>query len=535
MSVKGFMKQTETLEQPSHDDIAQYATHSPPTFVARLRALAILVLLVGGVLRFVVAWHDLDSLDTLFFPDDTYLSLGIARNIALGYGSTFDRVIPTNGYQPLYVWLMVPVYWLLPNDLVLPIHIALTLLAVVGLLTAWVVYRLVAHFASGWHALVAAALWLFDPMILLHTMNGLETGIAILGIAATSFWYLTRIRERAEVSLRDALILGLLAGLTMLTRIDQAILLAAIGLDWLLDRRDRRTFLLLVAAGIVTLLVNLPWLAFGYAIGSGPMPESGAGVRFNALSQSQGRIGWFMAALILELSVLITAPRSTMLLLLVGVCSLIVLRRQKRAEQALRAWMQRLRPLRFAAFYSLAILLAYWLYIPAYWFFDRYLHPIALFALLAGVLSLPDPRTLVPRWQQILNGAVALFLVLELAMSVRYLLITPQPDGYLTIARWVQANLPGQTVGAFQAGAIGYWADQVQVVVLDGVVDRTALQARREGRLGELIRERNILWVLDWETTAGLPSDGLQNLGPPQHIPGIQTWGASWYRFEVLP
>ncbi len=186
---------------------------------------------------------------------------------------------------------------------------------------------------------------------------------------------------------------------------------------------------------------------------------------------------------------------------------------------------QHLRPLRFAAFYSIAMLLAYWLYIPAYWFFDRYLHPIAFFALLANVIALPDPRTLALRARRVLSGLVLAFLLIEIAFSARYLLITPQPDGYLTIARWVQTNLAGQTVGAYQAGAIGYWADQTQVVVLDGVVDRTALQARETGQVGEELRQRGISWVLDWTTTAGLPGDGDLRLEAPQEIPEISDLG----------
>src|SRR5689334_20609399 len=57
---------------------------------ARLTTPAAVALLLGGLLRLALAWRDISVLDTLFFPDDTYLSLGIARNIALGLGSTFD-------------------------------------------------------------------------------------------------------------------------------------------------------------------------------------------------------------------------------------------------------------------------------------------------------------------------------------------------------------------------------------------------------------------------------------------------------------
>ncbi|NJO06902.1 MAG: glycosyltransferase family 39 protein [Chloroflexaceae bacterium] len=196
-------------------------------FVLSSSAVLLLVLGIGGLFRLLLAWRSLDVLDTLFFPDDTYLSLGIARNIALGYGSTFDRVVLTNGYQPLYVWLMVPVYWLLPNDLLLPIHIALTMLALVGIVTGWLVYLIARHLATPWHGVVAAAIWMLDPRVIGQNLNGLETGIAVLGMAATAYWYLSRIRDHTQIPLWRVAVLGVLAGLTILTRVDQVVFVGA--------------------------------------------------------------------------------------------------------------------------------------------------------------------------------------------------------------------------------------------------------------------------------------------------------------------
>jgi hypothetical protein len=508
------------------------AVAGPSAAAAALpQRLALVALMAGGLLRLALAWRNLDALDSYFFPDDTYLSLGIARNLALGFGSTFDRQIATNGYQPLYVWLMTPVYWLLPAGPVMPIHLALTLLALAGTLTGWLLYRMVARLATPWQAALACAIWMLDPVVLTHAMNGLETGLALLGIAATAYWYLTRIRARDNVPARDVAILGLLAGLTILTRVDQCVLLAAIGLDWLLDRRDRQTLGHLALAGLIALVINAPWLALSWSIGTGPLPESGAAVRFNALAQANGRPGWYLAALLLALSVLLTAPRSTAVLVCAGVLALLL--RRKHRGLMLRAAAERLRPLRFAAFYSIALLAAYWLYIPAYWFFDRYLHPIALFALIAGIVAMPGLPNRAPRFRRAASVAIGAFLLIEAAFSARFLLSQPEPDGYLTIARWADANLAGQTVGMFQSGAAGYWAQQITVVNLDGVIDRSVLAARRDGRLGDELRRRHVDWVIDWETTAGLPADGELHLGPPQEIPGIRTWGSKWYLFKV--
>ncbi len=44
----------------------------------------------GFLLRLYLAWRPLAYLDNLFIPDDAYISLKIAKNIASGLGITFD-------------------------------------------------------------------------------------------------------------------------------------------------------------------------------------------------------------------------------------------------------------------------------------------------------------------------------------------------------------------------------------------------------------------------------------------------------------
>ncbi len=50
------------------------------------------------------------------FTDDTYDYLVVARHVAAGNGFTFDRLHATNGYQPLWLFLPVPLYVVLPGE-----------------------------------------------------------------------------------------------------------------------------------------------------------------------------------------------------------------------------------------------------------------------------------------------------------------------------------------------------------------------------------------------------------------------------------
>src|SRR5262245_22409778 len=42
--------------------------------------------------------------------DDAYYYLGVAHHMAQGMGSTFDGINASNGYHPLWCWLLVPLY-----------------------------------------------------------------------------------------------------------------------------------------------------------------------------------------------------------------------------------------------------------------------------------------------------------------------------------------------------------------------------------------------------------------------------------------
>lgn len=529
------------LNPPSHPWIRRYNLKRFALATDQVIPLLVaLTLILGALLRLALAWRELTILDTLFFPDDTYISLGIARNIGLGHGSTLDFHTTTNAYQPLYVLLMAPVYWLFPQDRVLPIHLAVTFLGLAGVATGWYVYAITRYLLTPVHGLIACVIWLFDATILSHNLNGLETGLALLGIAASAHWYLTRIRGCVDAPLRDWLILGVLTGITLFTRVDQAFLLAAIGLDLLLLRRNFHTFRQLCLVGIVALLLNAPWITFGFWIGAGPMPESGPAIRFHALAEL-APVPLLLRALFIShalLQPLLTTPWSVLVLLVSGIVATIYIRRV-RPQPMGALWspvLQKVQPLRFALLYGILILLAYGLFVPALWFFPRYLQPLALFLLIGAVALIPDLTHLARRQQRLLGTALVLLLLVEIVGGARFLWLTPAPNGYLGIAQWVNSTLAGATVGSYQTGALSYWGDQVQIVNMDGIVDRTILAARRQGQLGAALQAREVDWVIHWSKTPGfLPDGDLSLLQYQEPISAVQTWDFQWHLFKVAP
>jgi hypothetical protein len=112
--------------------------------------------------------------------DDGFYYLRIARNLAAGLGSTCDTFHRTNGYQPLWLWLLVPLAGLVkdPDALVLAAVLLQAVLAALALaLAAQAQGR--ASWVSALPVLALAAL----PDFWRVSLSGLESSLLLLCLA----------------------------------------------------------------------------------------------------------------------------------------------------------------------------------------------------------------------------------------------------------------------------------------------------------------------------------------------------------------
>src|SRR5262245_17170669 len=145
-----------------------------------------------------------------FLYDDSFYAFQIARNIAHGEGATFDGIHATNGFQPLYVAVLVPLYWVAGDNASLPVHLALILSAFLTVATSLPCHRIAARRASELAALLVAAAWAFSPIVIRQAANGLETALALFLFALSVDYYLTRVRPVEAPTRRSFVVLGAL-------------------------------------------------------------------------------------------------------------------------------------------------------------------------------------------------------------------------------------------------------------------------------------------------------------------------------------
>jgi hypothetical protein len=242
--------------------------------------------LSAGVLWSIAAMSLFLSLFVLFasmerlltvIPDDAAYYFGIARNAAAGAGLTFDGINRTNGFQPLWLAVLVPVFRLVHGTPETMVRIVL-LLQVAGLAVAALIQgALVARFFGRRTALLSLLLFLF--FVFVPAANGMESAVLVLALTIALF-YGSRTELFTRRDPKRQLLLGALLAVVVLARLDMIFVLA-VALAALFGaalrargaRRERLAGSLLVAAGAAALVG--PYLLFNRESFGAVMPISG--------------------------------------------------------------------------------------------------------------------------------------------------------------------------------------------------------------------------------------------------------------------
>jgi hypothetical protein len=446
--------------------------------------------------------------------EDGFYSLAVARNIAEGVGITVDGRQPTNGFQPLFTFVEVGAYALARGDGPLAVRIVIAVSWALYLATGWLVGALAADAAPDTGPVRAARRWLAALLYaggfltFMHHFNGLETGATMFFYALAGRAYQTGLLERRG----GAPEYGALLGLLVLTRIDAAIFVAAMAAwqlarDW---RRDPRTAVWRGAAiALVAFVVSSPWWAYNTVEFGSLMPTSGTAQQEWGVSERRIRwVFWALGASALptlwlgrfdELfhdGILLSALRA---LVIVGLAVVIgrAWRRAPTVSAQGAAAARARRTLEFGGVLALAmaaLALYYGLSFIAYWFYYRYLFPVALLASVsiawwAAPVALRHPGA---------TGALLALLCAPTLISV----VMAQHGRTLHVETvyWEQLALirdhvpDTDYVAAGQAGTLGYFRQRV--VNVDGKVNREAIPY--QARMWDYLARRDVRWFADW-------------------------------------
>lgn len=244
----------------------------------RAHLIIVLVMLLAVVARALPGTRTID---------DAFITFRYSRNLVEGQGFVYNPGVHTLGTTtPLFALTMAAISALTGAQDFQWYAIAVSALADAG--TVGLIFLLARRLiGSDWLAIFPAALWAISPMSVTFAVGGMETSVSIFWMVAAMWVYVNPSPPtpsptqsgspgkpgRGGKSARLEYLIGVCAGLGLLTRIDAILWIAPLfayqlGEDWLKRRRiPWRTWL-------ACALVLLPWVVFSTAYFGSPIPNS---------------------------------------------------------------------------------------------------------------------------------------------------------------------------------------------------------------------------------------------------------------------
>lgn len=211
----------------------------------RFEIFVVIIVLISSL---YVAFAPANNLMNWYSTDDAFYYFKTAQNVTEGYGLTFDRIGLSSGFHPLWMLVCIPVFAFARFDVMLPLRILVLVAGVFNAGTGILLYRTMRQVTSEMAAIITALFWLLTPSIQGVTSRlGMESTISAFFIV---FLFNRVVNSDPgfdgtwQQRIKEMLPIGLVAALTILSRLDNIFLVGMAGI-WLVFRRPKLSGLLL--------------------------------------------------------------------------------------------------------------------------------------------------------------------------------------------------------------------------------------------------------------------------------------------------
>ncbi|HIH32375.1 TPA: hypothetical protein HA235_06745 [Candidatus Woesearchaeota archaeon] len=479
-------------------------------FQSKINIFLIIILLLSGLIGAYYIFRPLDINIGSIYIDDYFYFLQTAKHIVSEGNLTFDGTNPTNGVQPLWLFIIVGLTAILKKD-ILVIIVSEILVLIMHIATAYLLYRILKLFNHATAGAILAAFWALNPFILWMNLGGLETSLNLFFISLSMLYYL---KHRNSLSIKSSAILGILLGFTFLSRLDSIFFCAGIALDYLFFRTKisymnmKRSFKELIPCGIILVIVAVVWLSISYVNTGELFPLNGkAKILTNNVGYYTGILDFIIKRAFTLLAITNQAGYFLGLWHLPGfifstlISGLVV---------GITIWLLYVAKIKVKPAIPFIMIC---LMLTAYYLLTsidiRYLFPVMLFCGIGIAETLAqvfDKSTNKGIWKKIFL-AIAIIFIINMGISVIAINKTKQLSGewnplqytmYNEGVNWIDSTPKGTIIGSFNAGIYGYFGHR-KIVNLDGVINNNAYYAMKDNRLYAYLREQNISYVIDWE------------------------------------
>jgi hypothetical protein len=231
------------------------------TAAGRLSLLIFLLLIIYFIVY--VLTGDIAKLLS-YIPDDSAYFLEIAENAAAGHGLSFDGLHATNGYQPLWQFVLVPFYAVVKTTPEIALRLVLLLqVALLSIASYWF-YGTLGRIFPPSVTLVSVLFFVF--YVFVQAVSGMETALLVFVMALLFRLALAGSVFRASDPKRQ-FVFGMVLGLVMLARLDMVFLAAAVeafclGQFFLVPGRRKESLVRMLAIFLGATLLVAPYLVF---------------------------------------------------------------------------------------------------------------------------------------------------------------------------------------------------------------------------------------------------------------------------------
>lgn len=457
------------------------------------------------------------------FEDDAFYYFGVARHIAAGDGSTFNSIDLTNGYHPLWLLLLVPIFAVTDGR---GAFVGVTVLSGVFFILSGLLLTRLGKLVKNFELVAISA----APLLLAGTVGptfwfaGMETGLLLTTLLALAVVYVRSDGlARKELSTKNSVAFGVLLAIAVLARLDTVFIAAALSLValWTWRHRPKTQFirmtlgLALPPAIMLTVYVVVNSLIFGTglpvsgqakALGGGAFNLGVFGQFLNAPLFAGGNPSWFGAFAV------IVVPVSVWL-----------------AKGAFTAPAK----FAFAVLVSGILVVCYYASTSTWKLWPWYFYAAPLSLALAGPALLSRANVLRGRGPVIhrvcIFGVLLLAIANGLYLSNTTVIRAARIENAPQLARQMADIAPVEAPLAMGdwAGSVGFHLDR-PLVHLEGLVGSSEyLEAWRSGQVHAFLKERDLAFYARADTLPGRPKPqaglGCTEFLEPDQGAGLKT------------
>lgn len=477
-----------------------------------------LILAVGLIIRLIISFSIEYSITHGISSDDSYYYFRIAQNISQGYGSTFDQINPTNGYQPLVLWFLVLIYKIFSSNIFVPVIVSQIILSFVATLAAYLTFVFVKKLSKNDFAALISVLFIFlNPVIIAINFKSLETNFYWLFLVISLLYY-ERYLKNSSTSISNStyFLFGLIISLAAFSRLDGGFYILALAFYFLFLKKDawqiriRKIFY----SGFGFSILFVPYLVYNYYVFGNPVPISGRAKVFHnhkaVLSQvgNYFSIDFFMYEIrrfIFPFNFDLFANRgfglfeqiAVYVVIAITLFIIIIFLKSGYFKKSIVLWKD-------YGFIPIYLLMHYSFYTLYFWEY-RFYYFLPEFLIVSIFLMIILSNWIEDKLKANIQSVRSLVLIAVILVFVLggIKIFTAQHEQTLAYktALWIKDNLPKDKIySAANTGILSYFT-QFRFVNLDGMVNNDELlNAYREGdkKYIDYLKKKNINYLVDY-------------------------------------